>query len=171
MPAVAKELGMAHGNITHHFGSVGALHASLVDQMGQEFATAVHNAVTQLRDENADPIDVVDAVFDAFSDDGAGRLISWLASTNNMDALEPWFATVAKAVRELSKGVPKPRRAATELDDAQTALVLLSTALGNALIGDRLHAARRPCRKGSLNELSAKDLVRRAYPAKPSKKR
>jgi AcrR family transcriptional regulator len=164
LPAVAKELGMAHGNITHHFGSVGALHASLVDQMGHEFATAVHSAVTQLRDENADPVDVVDAVFDAFNDTGAGRLISWLASTNNMEALEPWFATVAKAVRELAKGAPKPGEQ-RQSSVKQTALVLLSTALGNALIGDRLHAAVG-LPKGTLNELSAKDLVRRAYPPK-----
>jgi len=164
LPAVAKELGMAHGNITHHFGSVGALHASLVDQMGQEFAVAVHSAVTQMRDENADPVDVVDAVFGAFTDNGAGRLISWLASTNNMAALEPWFATVAKAVRELAKGTPKPGEQ-RQSSVKQTALVLLSTALGNALIGDRLHTAVG-LPKGSLNELSAKDLVRRAYPSK-----
>lgn len=164
LPALAKELDMAHGNITHHFGSVGAVHAALVDQMAQEFATAVHSAVTQMRDENADPVDVVDAVFDAFNDTGAGRLISWLALTHNMEALEPWFATVTRAVKELSKGVPKPgeqRQASVR----QTALVLLSTALGNALIGDRLHAAVG-LPKGSLNELSAKDLVRRAYPDK-----
>jgi AcrR family transcriptional regulator len=161
LPNVAKELGMAHGNITHHFGSVGAVHAALVDQMAQEFAVAVHGAVAQLRDENADPTDVVDAVFDAFNDTGAGRLISWLASTNNMEALEPWFATVAQAVKELSKGVPKPgeqRRRSVK----QNALVLLSTALGNALIGDRLHAAVG-LPKGTLTELSAKDLIRRAY--------
>jgi AcrR family transcriptional regulator len=164
LPAVAKELGMAHGNITHHFGSVGAVHAALVDHMGQEFATAVHSAVTQLRDENADPVDVVDAVFDAFSDTGAGRLISWLASTNNMDALEPWFATVSRAVKELSKGVPKPGEQ-RQTSTRQTALVLLAAALGNALIGDRLHAAVG-LPKGTLNELCAKDLVRRAYPDK-----
>jgi AcrR family transcriptional regulator len=164
LPAVAKELDMAHGNITHHFGSVGALHAALVDQMGQEFATAVHNAVTQLRDENADPVDVVDAVFGAFSDNGAGRLISWLASTNNMAALEPWFTTVAKAVRDLAKGAPKPGEQ-RQSSVKQTALVLLSTALGNALIGDRLHVAVG-LPKGTLNELSAKDLMRRAYPSK-----
>lgn len=164
LPAVAKELGMAHGNITHHFGSVGAVHAALVDQMAQEFTIAVHGAVTQLRDENADPVDVVDAVFDAFNDTGAGRLISWLALTNNMDALEPWFATVTRAVKELSKGVPKPGEQ-RQTSVRQTALVLLATALGNALIGDRLHAAVG-LPKGTLNELSAKDLVRRAYPDK-----
>jgi len=164
LPAVAKQLGMAHGNITHHFGSVAAVHASLVDQMAQEFAVAVHEAVTRLRDEKTHPVDVVNAVFSAFNDTGAGRLISWLASTNNIDALEPFFSTVSKAVNELVKGKPKPgedRQASVR----QTALVLLSSALGNALIGDRLHAAVG-LPKGSLSELSAKDLVRRAYAEK-----
>jgi TetR/AcrR family transcriptional regulator, repressor for neighboring sulfatase len=164
LPAVAKELGMTHGNVTHHFGSVGALHASLVDQMADELTQAVNSAVVQLRAEEADPIKVVDALFDAFSKNDAGRLISWLASTGSMAALEPLFSTVARIVRELSRGAPKPGEE-RELSVRQNALVLIATALGNALIGDRLHeAVGLPA--GELNKLSAKDLVRRAYPAK-----
>lgn len=162
LPAVAKQLGMSHGNITHHFGSVAALHASLVDQMARDFAAAVNNAVAQLRDDQADPVDVVDAVFGAFNNGGAGRLISWLASTANMSALEPLFSAVEKAVKELSKGAPRPGEQ-RKLSVRQNALVLLATALGNALIGDRLHAAVGLPR-GTLSELSATDLVRRAYP-------
>jgi TetR/AcrR family transcriptional regulator, repressor for neighboring sulfatase len=163
LPAVAKRMGMTHGNITHHFGSVGALHAALVAQMAAELTLAVNGAVAQLRTQGADPIKIVDALFDAFSKDGAGRLVSWLASTGNMAALEPLFTTVAKIVRELSLGTPRPGEE-RELSVRQNALVLMATALGNALIGDRLHAAvGLPA--GTLNELSAKDLTRRAYPA------
>ena len=164
LPAVAKALGMTHGNITHHFGSVGALHASLVDQMADELTNAVNGAVVQLRAEETDPIKVVDALFDAFSKNGAGRLISWLASTGSMEALEPLFTTVAKIVRELSRGAPRPGEE-RELSVRQNALVLISTALGNALIGERLHAAVG-LPGGELNRLSAKDLVRRAYPSR-----
>jgi AcrR family transcriptional regulator len=164
LPAVAKALGMTHGNITHHFGSVGALHASLVDQMADELTNAVNSAVVRLRAEEADAIKVVDALFDAFSKNGAGRLISWLASTGSMEALEPLFATVAKIVRELSRGAARPGEE-RELSVRQNALVLIATALGNALIGERLHAAvGLPA--GELNKLSAKDLMRRAYPIK-----
>lgn len=164
MPAVAKELGMSHGNLTHHFGSIGALHAALVDQMAQELATAVHNAVSRLRDDQSDPVPVVNAVFDAFSDGGAGHLISWLASTDNMDALEPLFTTVAKAVRDLSKDAPNGSKGRSTLV-RQNALALLSAALGNALIGPRLHSALG-LPAGSLNKLSAKELVNRAYARK-----
>lgn len=160
LPAVAKELGMSHGNITHHFGSVGALHASLVDQMAQELATAVQNAVRQLHDEGADPRKIVDAVFDAFTHRGAGHLISWLASMGNVKALDPLFATVAKAVRDLSKAIPETaeqRRAAVR----QNALALIASALGNALIGDRLHAAVK-LPTGTLQELCEVDIVRRS---------
>jgi AcrR family transcriptional regulator len=165
MPAVAKELGMTHGNLTHHFGSIGALHAALVDQMAQELANAVHEAVTRMRDDQADPGAVVDAVFGAFSDGGAGHLISWLASTDNMDALEPLFTTVAKAVRELSReGTANGGKGRATLV-RQNALSLLSTALGNALIGQRLHAALG-LPPDSLNKLSAKELVNRALARK-----
>ena len=163
LPAVAKRLGMTHGNITHHFGSVGALHAALVDQMAAELTVSVTDAVTQLRGQGADPIKIVNALFAAFSANGAGRLVSWLASTGNMAALEPLFATVSNLVRELSLGKPRPGEE-RELSVRQNALVLMATALGNALIGDRLHlAVGLP--QGTLNELTAKDLTRRVYPA------
>lgn len=165
LPAVARQLGMTHGNLTHHFGSVGALHASLVDWMANELTIAVNDAVTQLRTESADAIKVVEALFGAFSKDDAGRLISWLASTGNMDALEPLFTTVSKIVRELSRGTPNPGEE-RQLSVRQNALVLIAAALGNALIGERLHAAvGLPV--GTLKELSAKDMLRRAYPSKP----
>jgi TetR/AcrR family transcriptional regulator, repressor for neighboring sulfatase len=164
LPAVAKELGMTHGNVTHHFGSVGALHASLVDQIAQELTVRVTTAVAQLRADAADPVKVVDALFEAFSDNAAGRLISWLASTGDMEALEPLFIAVEKIVHELSRGEPRPGEN-RELSVRQNALMLIATALGNALVGERLHAAvGLPI--GSLNTLSAKDLVRRAYPSK-----
>jgi AcrR family transcriptional regulator len=160
LPAVANELGMTHGNLTHHFGSVGALHAALVDQMASELASAVYHAVLQLRAEEVAPIQVVDALFDAFSKDGAGRLISWLAATGNMEALQPLFTSVARLVQELSETAPR-RSADHEQTVQRNALVLIATALGNALIGNRLHeAVRLP--PGSIHQLAAEDLVRRA---------
>jgi AcrR family transcriptional regulator len=163
LPAVAKRLGMTHGNITHHFGSVGALHAALVAQIAQELTDAVNVAVLELRSEKSHTRNVVDALFDAFSRNGAGQLISWLASKGNAEALEPLFATISLAVRELSQGTPRPGED-RELSVRQNALVLIATALGNALIGDRLHVAVGLA-AGTLNALSAQDIVRRAYPA------
>jgi TetR/AcrR family transcriptional regulator, repressor for neighboring sulfatase len=161
LPAVAKELGMSHGNITHHFGSVGALHASLVDQMAHEFAAAVSDAVAHLRDESADPIAVVNAVFDAFAAGGVGQLISWLASTSNMKALDPLFSTVTVAVRELAKGRPR-RGEARKQSVQQNALALIAAALGDALIGARLHASvGLPA--ATLRKLAADEMVRRAF--------
>jgi AcrR family transcriptional regulator len=163
LPAVAKRLGMTHGNITHHFGSVGALHAALVAQIAQELTDAVNVAVLELRSEKSHTRNVVDALFDAFYRNGAGQLISWLASKGNAEALEPLFATISLAVRELSQGTPRPGEE-RELSMRQNALVLIAAALGNALIGDRLHLAVGLA-PGTLNALSAQDIVRRAYPA------
>lgn len=148
---------MAHGNITHHFGSVSALHACLVDQMAHELTAEVVSAVMQLRTAGAEPVEVVMALFNAFSRSDAGRLISWLASTGNMEALEPLFGTVSKVVHDLSQGHED-----RELSIRQNALVLITAALGNAIIGDRLHAALA-LPPGTLEQLSAADLVRRTF--------
>jgi AcrR family transcriptional regulator len=167
LPAVAKELGMAHGNITHHFGSMAALHASLVDLMAQELAAAVLSAVHQLRDGEAKPVEVVDAVFNAFGSQGAGRLISWLASTGNMKALGPLLSSIAKMVRDLSA-------TSSNVDEQQSLLIrqntltLIATGIGNAVIGDLLHVAvGLPA--GTLNRLSTKDILRRIEASKRSR--
>ena len=142
---------------------MGALHAALVNQIAQELIDAVNVAVLELRSEKSDTRKVVDALFDAFSRNGAGRLISWLALKGDMESLEPLFATISQAVRDLSQGTPRPGED-RELSVRQNALVLMATALGNALIGDRLHRAVGLA-AGTLNTLSAQDIVRRAYPA------
>jgi AcrR family transcriptional regulator len=169
LPAVASQLGMTHGNLTHHFGSVGALHAALVDQIASELTDAVNNSVLQLRAEAVAPIQVVDALFDAFSKDGAGRLISWLAATGNMETLQPLFTSVSSFVHKLSQGVSK-RGEDRERSVRQNALLLIATALGNALIGDRLYAAvGLPI--GTIKQLAAIDLVRRSRPEPSAAKR
>jgi TetR/AcrR family transcriptional regulator, repressor for neighboring sulfatase len=173
LPAVANELGMSHGNLTHHFGSIGALHAALVDQIASELTSAVNDSVLQLRAEAVEPIQVVNALFDAFSKGGAGRLISWLAATGNMEALQPLFKSVSNLVRELSRSAPQrgeERGEDRERPVRENALLLIATALGNALIGDRLHAAVG-LPTGTINQLAAKDLVRRTFQGTTSDKR
>jgi AcrR family transcriptional regulator len=163
--AIAKELGMTHGNITHHFGSVSALHAALVSEMAHDLATSVDAAVHRLRDDGAPPITVVDPLFDAFAKGGAGRLIAWLALSGNLEALEPLFSTVAQAVEALARSEPEPKPGEQRrLAVRQNALVLLAAALGNALIGERLHAAVG-LKANALRTVSAADLVLRANAA------
>ena len=158
--------GAAHADAVTHWNEI-AVRAATIGRPGPPglidlavVQAAVHDAVSRLRDEHSDPVLVVDAVFGAFSDGGAGHLISWLASTDNMDALEPLFATVTKAVRDLSKDAPNASKARSTLV-RQNALALLSAALGNALIGPHLHSALG-LPPGSLNKLSARELVNRA---------
>ena len=76
----------------------------------------------------------------------------------------PGVAEVGALVRDLSKDGPNGARGRSTLV-RQNALALLSAALGNALIGPRLHAALG-LPPGSLSKLSAKELVNRAYPRK-----
>lgn len=169
LPAVADQLGMRHGNLSHHFGSIGGLHAALVDQMASELTSVVINTVMQLRAEAIAPIQLVDPLFDAFDKGGAGRLISWLAVTGNIEALKPFFTAVSILTRELLQWSPQSGED-REHAVRDNMLLLIVTALGNALIGDRLHAAV-DLPPGSINQLAAKDLVRRSYPSSNAKKR
>ncbi|WP_375409836.1 TetR/AcrR family transcriptional regulator [uncultured Methylobacterium sp.] len=140
LPMVARDLGMTHGNLTHHFGSIGALHRALIAAMAQEVAGAVEAAAPGFRRGTVPAGAVVEAVFRAFDEDGAGRLVAWLAATGRMEGLEPLFAAVSRSVAALR--ADEPTGADPETEGAGIiAAALLTSALGAALIGAPLQRA------------------------------
>ncbi|HEX6866251.1 MAG TPA: TetR/AcrR family transcriptional regulator, partial [Caulobacteraceae bacterium] len=83
------------------------------------------------------PRQLVDIVFDAFEDGGAGRLAAWMALSQEINQLEP----VSDAVRALVKAIEE--RAQVEGDAAHrriTSAVLLIAlcAFGDSVIGPQL---------------------------------
>lgn len=140
LPLVARDLGMTHGNLTHHFGSIAALHRALIAAMAQRIAEVVEAAAPGFRRGAVPARAVAEAVFRAFDEDGAGRLVAWLAATGRMDGLEPFFAAVTRSVATLRAG--EPAGADPEAEGAGIiAAALLTSALGAALIGAPLQAA------------------------------
>ena len=63
LTAVANALGMAHGNVAHHFGSAAGLQSALAERMIRELVEAVEGAITHLRERDGDRAAVVDLVF------------------------------------------------------------------------------------------------------------
>jgi hypothetical protein len=92
-----------------------------------------------------------------------------LAVTGNIEALKPFFTAVSILTRELLQWPPKSGED-REHAVRDNMLSLIVTALGNALIGEQLHAAV-DLPPGSIHQLAAKDLVRRSYPSSSPKKR
>lgn len=139
LQAVAAELGMAHGNITHHFRSAANLQAMLADKMVGDILKAVRSAVEHLRAGTLDERDLVDMVFDAFETTGVARLLGWLAAQQSphLDAL---YVRLGGLAQELGAGDPAGTWVAADDLPAIVCDVVLA-ALGGGLIGTRLSPA------------------------------
>ncbi|MFN3214267.1 MAG: TetR/AcrR family transcriptional regulator [Henriciella sp.] len=138
LKAVAGKLDMAHGTIAHHFGSAAGLQAALAEAMTRDLVTTVEQAILELREGTVERRSIIDLVFDGFDEDGAGRLIAWLASSGHRELLTPLCETVAELVSVLqSHGDSQYKREQAAL----TVLLVLLPALGDSLLGTKLHLA------------------------------
>ena len=129
---VANRIGMSHANVLHHFGSAAALQSALMGSMISDLTEAFGDVVKLLKTEPAGPRDVVDKVFDAFDEGGAGPLASWIILSGEVEHLEP----VRVAVRDLVEAIVGQ---STD-DDANTrvrlaVLMMAISAYGDSMIG------------------------------------
>ena len=137
LKAVAEDLGMTHTNLLHHFGSAGELQSELMSTMVRDLAAALMDAVAHLRSDTAAPRALVDIVFDAFDNGGAGRLAAWIMLSGNVKYLNPVRAAVAELVRAIEekfvyeKGDP-------HLGVTSAVLFIALMAFGDSVIGEPL---------------------------------
>jgi len=134
---VADDIGMTHGNLIHHFGSAAELQSALMGAMVRDLADAIGTAVAHVRSDAGAPRALIDIVFDAFDEGGAGMLAAWIALSNKHAHLEPVRAAVGDLVRAIderstSGGAPRPRH-------IQSAILFITLcAFGDAVIGPQL---------------------------------
>ncbi|MEO7410458.1 MAG: TetR family transcriptional regulator [Sphingomicrobium sp.] len=129
--AVAARVGRTHANLLHHFGSVAGLHRALAEDIAATVSASINSAIARRRQGLATERDVVDAMFDAFTDQGAGELIGWIALTRQRDALKPVIDTIAAIVADFrAVGDTRP------MDKVTLGLVLL--AIGDSLVGQEV---------------------------------
>jgi AcrR family transcriptional regulator len=133
---VGKAIGMSHTNVIHHFGSAGGLQTALMESMIRDLADALGDAVSQLHTDAAAPSMLVDRVFDAFGEGGAGQLAAWLVLAREFDHLVP----VQQAVLDLVTAVKERAPEVPDQDARIRAIVLLIAicAFGDAVIGPHL---------------------------------
>lgn len=134
--AVADDLGMTHGNLIHHFGSADELQSALMVAMVHDLTDAISKAVGRVKSDEASARALVDAVFDAFDQGGAGMLAAWIALSQRHAHLEPIRAAVAELVDAIDKksgtSPDKPRRIQSAI------LIITLCAFGDAVIGPQL---------------------------------
>jgi AcrR family transcriptional regulator len=137
LQAVAREIGVTHGNLIHHFGSAAQLQSALMGAMVRDLTKALDSAVTHVRSDESAARTLVDIVFDAFGEGGAGALAAWIALSNRYEHLEP----IREAVGDLVKAVDEKIAAADgEAPRHISSALLFMTlcAFGDALIGPPL---------------------------------
>ena len=131
LKSVAARVGRTHANLLHHFGSVAGLHRALAEDIAATVSVSITAAIARRRQGLATERDVVDAMFDAFTDQGAGELIGWIALTRQRDALKPVIDTIAAIVADFrGAGDHRP------MDKVTLGLVLL--AIGDSLVGEEV---------------------------------
>ena len=137
LQAVAREIGVTHGNLIHHFGSAAQLQSALMGAMVRDLALAIESAVAHVRSDEGGARTLVDIVFDAFGQGGAGALAAWIALSNRYEHLEPIREAVGELVAAVdekistSNGEP-PRHIPSAL------MFITLCAFGDALIGPPL---------------------------------
>src|SRR3954453_21704600 len=104
LKAVAGRMGRTHANLLHHFGSAGGLQAALAALISSRVCAGIEAAVQRARAHEADPIEIVDRVFDAFGREGAGALAAWMILSGNRDALNPVLGAIQQLADHLRAG-------------------------------------------------------------------
>jgi AcrR family transcriptional regulator len=101
LKAVADDIGVTHVNLIHHFGSAAGLQSALMATMVRDLTDALGAAVTHLKSAEGAPRALVDQVFDAMDQGGAGRLAAWIALSGDPNHLEPVRAAICDLVQAI----------------------------------------------------------------------
>lgn len=134
LKAVATRMGRTHANLLHHFGSAGELQAALAAHMAEQVCATIGEVVLRARRGEADPRDIVDLTFDAFDQQGAGALATWMVMTGNERALDPIVEAIHHLLDQLREGNEDGL-----MNEDTLAIVLL--AMGDSLLGAPLAKA------------------------------
>jgi AcrR family transcriptional regulator len=136
---VAKDAGVAHPTILHHFGSrEGLVHAVVQRALGTLHADLMSELKQELDGGTADPAKLLNRAFLTLSQRGHARLWVWLALSGQLPpAVQPWvreIATVSHAVRTKRKGSE-----IGPFEDSLFRTMLAGLAMfGEAIIGDAM---------------------------------
>ena len=131
LKGVGARIGKTHANLLHHFGSAAGLQAALAGEISRRVCASIAEAVQRARAHEADPIEIVDRVFDAFGKEGAGALAAWMILSGNRDALNPVLDAIHQLVDQLRAGHE-------DRPVAETTLWIVLVAMGDSLLGEEM---------------------------------
>lgn len=128
LKAVAARIGRTHANLLHHFGSAAGLQKAMTEHLASEICATIADAFQASREGLVTPRAVVDMIFDAFDEGGAGALASWLLLSGNEEVLNP----IVEEIRRVVMRFEDFRRV------REVTLVMVLLAMGDAQLGRML---------------------------------
>jgi AcrR family transcriptional regulator len=134
LKAVAGRIERTHANLLHHFGSAAGLQKALAGHLAAQVCDSIADIIIANREGAPDPERVVNMVFDAFNQQGAGSLATWMILSGNEDALDPVIDAIHDLIDEIGEGHQ-------DLQMHEDTLHLVLMAMGDALLGDPLAKA------------------------------
>ena len=136
LKAVGEAIGMSHANVIHHFGSAAGLQSALMGAMVRDLADALTEAVDHVRSDDAAFRRLVDMVFDAFSQGGAGYLAAWIALSGDLSQLDPVRETVRSLVLAIKDKFADLADDETAVERITSVVLFIAlSAFGDAVIG------------------------------------
>jgi AcrR family transcriptional regulator len=125
---LAREIGVSHPTILHHFGSREELVKAVVDRSLEQLSQTVVAALANYQE--GDAASLIDLVFATLGDRGHARLMAWLLLSGDIDPSGPPYleqaARVCHGMREADhaeRGLAPPR-----YDDTVNVLLLAALA-------------------------------------------
>ncbi|HVZ68401.1 MAG TPA: TetR family transcriptional regulator [Rhizomicrobium sp.] len=131
---VAAELGTTHTNLLHHFGTAGDLQTALMTSMVQDLSDALAEAIKRVREDEDARRGLIETVFNAFDEGGAGRLAAWIALSNKLAHLGQMQKVILDLVKAIEDITPKEESESHQRVTSAVIFVALMS-FGDAIIG------------------------------------
>ncbi|MGD1935333.1 MAG: TetR/AcrR family transcriptional regulator [Candidatus Phaeomarinobacter sp.] len=145
---IAKDVGISHPAILHHFQSREGLVGALVERTMRHLREALFGVIAKGQSGPVDTNAMMDEVFATLSDRGHARLLAWLTLTGRVESQPEGKGTqmlseLTDLVHEASvKQAEAAGRPAPQKQDTQFYMLLAAiTAFGEAIVGKQMYEA------------------------------
>lgn len=137
--AVAKQAGMAHPNIIHHFGSREGLLEALAEKIGTRATERITNAIAQaLQAKEEDRVQAMTHVLDTAYPDDEGKAAVWMHLSGAESSLRQNMQRIVGLAHQLRETVSKD----VDLEHTNRLVMLVTLALiGEVVSGEGIGEA------------------------------
>ena len=124
---VAKDAGISHASVIHHFGSTDDMRKALLKSMTENLLQDIHNSLLA----DVPPSEILSGLFDTMSGQGHGKLMAWRALSSPFGAM-PNADLFIEILRDLQES------GATETETKMVVMLVACAALGFSISGEPL---------------------------------